>query len=187
MLRSVSADSPAPCLERPTAGALAAAGLAIALAACGPGGRASPMPNASPARPTKSATSAATAEWLSRGEAVYLRECASCHGERGEGQPDWAVTLPDGSLPASPHDASGHTWHHSDAELLDIVTRGGKFYLPASTMPAFGPKLSQDDMRAALAHIKTFWGPKETSYQVEMTAQEEARRETQQVISTATP
>jgi hypothetical protein len=25
---------------------------------------------------------------------------------------------PDGKLPAPPHDASGHTWHHADAQLF---------------------------------------------------------------------
>ena len=27
-------------------------------------------------------------------------------------------------MPAPPHDATGHTWHHSDRVLLDIMTRG---------------------------------------------------------------
>ena len=36
---------------------------------------------------------------LAAGYALYLRECAACHGARGEGQPNWKIPRPDGSLP----------------------------------------------------------------------------------------
>ncbi|WP_367178611.1 cytochrome c [Devosia sp.] len=58
------------------------------------------------------------------GRAIYLERCASCHGVELEGQPDWMRRLPSGRLPAPPHDASGHTWHHSDRQLFDIVKNG---------------------------------------------------------------
>src|SRR5262245_54008972 len=53
-----------------------------------------------------------------RGEAVYAAQCARCHGANLEGQPNWRVPLPNGRLPAPPHDASGHTWHHPNADLF---------------------------------------------------------------------
>ena len=31
---------------------------------------------------------------------------------------------PDGRLPAPPHDESGHTWHHPDAQLFAITKYG---------------------------------------------------------------
>jgi mono/diheme cytochrome c family protein len=93
--------------------------------------------------------------------------CAVCHGLQGEGQPNWQEPLPDGGLPAPPHDASGHTWHHSDAILLGIIADGGGQYSPQSRMPAFRAVLSDAQMRAILDHIRTFWGPEEREFQAE--------------------
>ena len=60
-------------------------------------------------------TSAAVGQSQSAsGAAVYVKHCASCHGANREGQPNWRERRPDGRLPAPPHDASGHTWHHAD-------------------------------------------------------------------------
>ncbi len=44
------------------------------------------------------------------GREVYLQYCASCHGRRGEGEPNWREPNARGELPAPPHDAEGHTW-----------------------------------------------------------------------------
>ena len=63
---------------------------------------------------------------LRRGAALYAQHCASCHGARLEGQPDWQIAGADGVLPAPPHDETGHTWHHDDAMLTDYVRRGGQ-------------------------------------------------------------
>jgi mono/diheme cytochrome c family protein len=143
---------------------------------------------AMPAGPTALPTPDPTAAWQALGAAVYARECAACHGPQGEGQPNWAVALPDGSLPAPPHDASGHTWHHADPQLLEIIERGGTIYLPTSKMPAFGDKLSADERRAVLAHLKTFWGPRELEYQAGVTMQWAAEHAgTGPAAGTATP
>lgn len=112
------------------------------------------------------------ADVVARGAALYAVHCASCHGANLEGQPDWKHSLPDGSLPAPPHDTSGHTWHHGDGELLRIIGKGGTIYMPNSKMPGFAGTLSDDDMRAVLAFIKTFWGAKELSWQANVTAGE---------------
>src|SRR6188474_2752267 len=58
------------------------------------------------------------------GENIYRVHCAACHGAGLEGQPNWKERLPNGKLPAPPHDASGHTWHHSDQQLVDITKYG---------------------------------------------------------------
>ncbi|PKQ13374.1 MAG: cytochrome C [Alphaproteobacteria bacterium HGW-Alphaproteobacteria-1] len=94
------------------------------------------------------------------GAMVYEAECATCHGARLEGQPDWKSRDAEGYLPAPPHDASGHTWHHPDAQLLDIVRRGteavvGQGY--RSRMPGYKGKLTEYEMRAVLAYIKSTW------------------------------
>lgn len=115
--------------------------------------------------PTVAVTDAAADDGLALGRAVYARECASCHGANGEGQPDWKVPLADGSLPAPPHDASGHTWHHADAQLLEIIARGGTIYDPSSKMPAYGESLTEAEMRAVLDYLKSWWGPQERDFQ----------------------
>src|SRR5204863_80186 len=38
------------------------------------------------------------------GANVYAQNCAACHGAKLEGQPDWRRRLPNGRLPAPPHD-----------------------------------------------------------------------------------
>lgn len=97
---------------------------------------------------------------LAEGRAVYERQCASCHGAQLEGQPEWTKRLPSGRLPAPPHDASGHTWHHPSAVLFDIVKEGvGKYAPPGyeTDMPAFGAVLTDAQIRAVLAYIRSSW------------------------------
>lgn len=95
------------------------------------------------------------------GERVYSAQCAACHGARLEGQANWRERGLDGKLPAPPHDASGHTWHHDD-ELLFRITKHGvakaanlKDY--ASAMPAYDGVLSDEEIVAALSWIKSQW------------------------------
>ncbi len=108
---------------------------------------------AGPADPTN-------AEAVARGEAVYLAHCASCHGTRRQGQPSWREALPDGGYPAPPHDGSGHTWRHSDRQLFEATKFGGGFSAApgsVSHMPAFENVLSDDEIWAALAFVKSRW------------------------------
>ncbi|MBM1817909.1 cytochrome c [Sulfitobacter pseudonitzschiae] len=93
-------------------------------------------------------------------ERLYQENCASCHGANLEGQPDWRSRLPNGRLPAPPHDASGHTWHHTDRVLLDIVKRGtaaivGNGY--ESDMPGFKEVLTDEEITAIIDYIKSTW------------------------------
>ncbi|MCY4416180.1 MAG: cytochrome c [Chloroflexi bacterium] len=95
-----------------------------------------------------------------RGAVVYREHCASCHGFNLEGQPGWQMRNADGTLPAPPHDASGHTWHHSDQLLFDLTKLGpseviGNDY--QSTMPGFSDVLHDDDIWAVLAYIESQW------------------------------
>ncbi len=94
------------------------------------------------------------------GRQLYAHECASCHGANLEGEPNWRSPLQDGGLPAPPHDQSGHTWHHPDGVLLQITKYGGASVAPEgfiSRMPAFDQILSNEDISATLAFIKSQW------------------------------
>jgi len=95
------------------------------------------------------------------GQQVYAAQCAACHGAKLEGQPNWRERGPDGKLPAPPHDASGHTWHHAD-ELLFRITKHGVAKAAnlkdhASAMPAYEGVLSDEEIVAALSWIKSQW------------------------------
>jgi mono/diheme cytochrome c family protein len=108
------------------------------------------------------------------GKAVYERSCASCHGAMLEGQPNWQERLPSGRLPAPPHDASGHTWHHPDSLLFGMTKQGllpGKYAPPGyeSNMPAFAETLSDQEIWAVLAYIKSSWPLNIRKAQDEMT------------------
>jgi mono/diheme cytochrome c family protein len=99
---------------------------------------------------------------LALGAVVYAEYCAACHGADLEGEPDWRQRRADGTLPAPPHDASGHTWHHSDEVLVAIIRHGVEPFAPTgyrSTMPAFAGTLDDTEIEAVLAYIKSQWPP----------------------------
>ncbi|MBL6851535.1 MAG: cytochrome c [Alphaproteobacteria bacterium] len=97
------------------------------------------------------------------GSKVYAVNCASCHGIKLEGQKDWMSRLPNGMMPAPPHDKTGHTWHHSDKYLFMITKYGiekiiGEKYL--NNMPAYEEILSDKEIIAVLSYIKSTWPPR---------------------------
>jgi len=98
---------------------------------------------------------------VAQGARLYATHCAACHGAELEGEPDWRVRRPDGTLPAPPHDETGHTWHHPDWQLFQLtkhglpVEIGGEPY--RSTMPAYAHVLSDAEVIAVLSFIKSRW------------------------------
>ena len=109
---------------------------------------------------------------VARGEIVYQAHCASCHGVQLEGQPNWRQRNAQGRLPAPPHDASGHTWHHADDLLFEItkfgpgVVIGDTSYL--SDMPAYANILNDAEIVAVLSFIKNTWPDNERQWQEEV-------------------
>ena len=93
------------------------------------------------------------------GRQVYAERCAMCHGANLEGQPNWMVRKPNGRLPAPPHDASGHTWHHPDEQLIQMTKKGLSGIMPGyeSDMPAFEKVLTEEQIAAVLAYIESTW------------------------------
>lgn len=105
---------------------------------------------------------------LALGQRIYTAQCASCHGANLEGQPNWRSRRADGRLPAPPHDATGHTWHHADSVLFRITKYGpaaivGEGY--ASDMPGFERVLSDAEIDAVLTFIKSTWADREREFQ----------------------
>jgi mono/diheme cytochrome c family protein len=78
-----------------------------------------------------------------------------CHGdERGKGR----------QFGAPPHNSEGHTWHHPDRLLFEWVMEG----LPLRrAMPAFRGQLTEQQVIAVLAYIKTMWPNEIRQWQLE--------------------
>jgi len=95
------------------------------------------------------------------GHAIYAAKCASCHGGRLQGQTsNWRERDAQGYLPAPPHDATGHTWHHSDQLLFEITKYGSSKSAGLemkSRMPAYQGLLTDREIIAVLSFIKSRW------------------------------
>ncbi len=105
---------------------------------------------------------------VSRGHQVYAAECAACHGSELEGQARWWEPGADGLLPAPPHDASGHTWQHSDRELTELVAHSVAAFAPAgyrTGMPAYAGRLSPGQIASVIAYVKSTWPTGIRAYQ----------------------
>ncbi|QPC85095.1 cytochrome c [Phototrophicus methaneseepsis] len=106
------------------------------------------------------------------GQRVYGQNCAACHGANGQGQFPENPRARDasGRYGAPPHDDNGHTWHHDDDLLYQIVREGGmgnpEDFNP---MPAFGERLSDEEIEAVIFYIKTFWTEEQRQNQQEAT------------------
>lgn len=99
---------------------------------------------------------------IATGEALYAENCSRCHGfdEGGDIR----------DIPP-PHNQNGHTWHHPDQQLSEIVLTGLDFAIEGQqTMPAFKDKLSADQVQAILDYIKTWWTEDQRSFQSTVTA-----------------
>jgi mono/diheme cytochrome c family protein len=93
---------------------------------------------------------------VARGQAVYMRHCAECHGADGKGQPgDWRVRNADGNYPPPPLDDSAHAWHHPTAVLLEAIRDGSP--QGEGNMPAWKGRLSEQAMQDVVAYIKSLW------------------------------
>lgn len=110
------------------------------------------------------------------GRQIYVEQCAACHGQNAEGQPNWKQPDSNGNMPAPPHDDSGHTWHHADGLLYEIIRDGFRDPLkpPDSplTMPAFGDKLNDAEIQAVIAYFKSLWSEESRLFQWEVTQQQ---------------
>jgi mono/diheme cytochrome c family protein len=102
---------------------------------------------------------------IALGADLYSANCAVCHAPDLRGDPDWTRPADDGGFRPPPHDSTGHTWHHDDDLLIQIVLTGYGFEEPQSRMPTFGDKLSRDEVVAILEYIKSYWGKEEREFQ----------------------
>jgi len=96
---------------------------------------------------------------VSRGRRVYAHNCANCHGKELQGELHAGLIVPEGEQPAPPLNGAGHSAHHSDADMFATVNAasadGGQ--PRPRRMPRFGPILTDDDIWAVIAYVKSRW------------------------------
>ncbi|MCP4562747.1 MAG: c-type cytochrome [Bosea sp.] len=112
-----------------------------------------------PSEPTERADPK-NVEQVAMGRIVYNQHCASCHGANLEGQPNWRKRRLDGRLPAPPHDRTGHTWEHPDDAIFRVTKQGFQAFAGPqyeTDMPGFGNVLSDDQIWAVIAYMKSRW------------------------------
>jgi cytochrome c6 len=86
----------------------------------------------------------ATPLFAADGAALYKTNCNTCHGATGEGD------TPAGKMMKAKPLGGAEIQKATDAELLASITNG------KNKMPAFGKKLSADDIKAVVTYIRTF-------------------------------
>ena len=95
------------------------------------------------------------------GSKVFTSQCAECHGSNVTGEPNWRVRSPTGELPSPPLNGTAHTWHHTDSLLFEVIKEGPGAALPGykTKMRPFTGKLTDDEIWAVIAYIKSKWPP----------------------------
>ena len=94
-----------------------------------------------------------------RGKIIYENNCVSCHLINLIGAENWKGLDDDGHRKAPPLNGTGHTWHHDDASLHNIIKYGlakiVKNY--EGKMIGFGGKINDKQIDSVLSYIKSHW------------------------------
>lgn len=87
---------------------------------------------------------------ITRGEALYGPNCATCHGPDAQGNGPAAA-----SLPVKPADLTmPHLWEHTDGDLFWWLSQGIDEPEYGSVMPGFAASLSAEDRWALIDYIR---------------------------------
>ncbi|MEE8387161.1 MAG: cytochrome c [Acidiferrobacterales bacterium] len=95
---------------------------------------------------------------VQQGFKLYRANCASCHGDQGQGDPNWRQAGPDGKYPASPLNGTGHAWHHPMPVLVSTIKNGTQRI--GGNMPAWKDKLTDTEIHAIIAWFQSRWPDK---------------------------
>ena len=74
-----------------------------------------------------------------KGQELYTRHCAGCHGPSGEGE-----------MPGLPNFSRPDKLIKTDGQLADVIRAGN------GVMPSFNGRLTEDDIFDIVAYIRTF-------------------------------
>ena len=96
---------------------------------------------------------------IAKGKIVYESNCVSCHQINLVGAENWKGLDEDGHRKAPPLNGTGHTWHHDDASLHNVIKYGlvkiVKNY--KGKMLGYENNLKDKDIDSVLSYIKSFW------------------------------
>jgi mono/diheme cytochrome c family protein len=88
----------------------------------------------------------------SQGRVLYEQHCAVCHGVTGRGDGPGALVhrqpMRDFSNPAAMREVN-------DGFLFEIIKKGSSQFGRSNAMPSWGMKLSDEEIRAVVAHIRS--------------------------------
>jgi mono/diheme cytochrome c family protein len=98
-------------------------------------------------------TSAAPAAHAQDAKQLYEKTCTMCHGPSGKGDgPAGKMLKP------PPADFSTALKGKPDADIAKIIKEGGKALGRSAAMPAYGSKLSDDQINGLVQLVKGFSG-----------------------------
>ncbi|MFC1684121.1 c-type cytochrome [Pseudomonadota bacterium] len=89
------------------------------------------------------------------GGRIYAQHCTECHGQEGEGAPNWRKPEPDGKYPPPPLNGTGHAWHHPMQLLTKVIKEGSP--PDQGKMPPWGDKLNDEEIISIIAWFQSYW------------------------------
>jgi mono/diheme cytochrome c family protein len=92
----------------------------------------------------------------SGGRAIYAAHCAVCHGPTGKGDGPGASVV---RQPIRDFSDAAAMREVSDGFLFEITKKGSSQFGRSNAMPAWGMKLSDEQIRAVIAHIRSLASP----------------------------
>ena len=107
---------------------------------------------------------------ITRGKVAYENNCVSCHMINLAGAENWKRLDEDGHRKAPPLDGTGHTWHHDDKTLHNIIKYGLANLVDGyeGKMIGFKDNLSDKDIDSVLAYIKSYWPKDKYEHQINL-------------------
>lgn len=130
---------------------------AVALAACDQSSS-GPMSGGTSAQVAKPVTNARPKKDFARfmqGGKLYRKNCAQCHGDRAQGDPNWRQANAKGKLPPPPLNGTGHTWHHPKEALAKTI-RDGTLRIGGS-MPPWRNSMSDKEINLVIEWFQSHW------------------------------
>jgi mono/diheme cytochrome c family protein len=93
-----------------------------------------------------------------KGQEVYQQHCEDCHGIKAIGEdpqkPQGGFNSENEHI-APALNGTGHTWHHPPVFLFQQIKN--RKINKSSPMPPFSGILSDDEINAVIAYIKSLW------------------------------
>jgi len=87
------------------------------------------------------------------GQQAYAQFCASCHGEHGEGAPNWREMQVQGYSMPPALNGEGNSRQRSRGEMLQVIREGN--FSNGGIMPPFAGVLSDVEQQALVDYLRS--------------------------------